>query len=660
MTNIQRIESLAIRYHFWSAKRIIICASSWFHKSSIVLLIALGWGTGSTYAVPFYSIRSQSVNIARQMAGIQEDINRYDMDHIHGIFTLTPEYSQTYNDKKIANCLFGPTVSCQPSCVSSLRVQGSLVSGRDPHSWLADYFGLAPDFSSTIIFCPTITTFLVDIDFYIGLDELIPGVYFEAHAPLAHTRWNLHACEQIQEPGTLSYPAGYFATQEVGPKNLVQSALEFFSGNAIPTDLINDISVGTGNPSLPAQVTFQPLRYSKWANDCMHHGLQKTGLSDIEFALGWNFVSNEDYLFGLALRASAPTGNTPAAYYFFEPIIGSGGFSKVGVGIDFHSIIWRNTDETRSFGLYVHGNLQHLFSTRQKRTFDLWPQGTNSRYLLAQRLDPVPLNNPYPLQPANSGDLQYASEVAPVANLTTFNVDVQIALEADIAALFSYVHNNFGIDIGYNFYGRSCEQIHPHTDCCATCVLDGKTWALKGDSQVFGFAFSGVTPSPHPIALAATQSQATIYSGVNRFTDDSVRQNSTNIDSPTLSTNAAVSPTALPAVAQRSSGDPTIAAKGLCPHDIAFDSTQGISHKVFAHFNYKWRSNEDWTPTIGIGWELEFSSSNTCLTCIKSPLISCCAVAPAPDWCVHKRKGSCFAAMPSQWGIWVKGGVSFN
>lgn len=627
----------------------------------IFLLTALSWYTGAAYAIPFYSTRSQSVNVARQMAGIQEDINRYDMDHIHGMFTLTPEYSQTCTTKKIANCLFGPAVACSNSCISSLFVQGSLVSDRDPHAWLADYFGLAPDFSSVITFRPRITTFLVDIDFYIGLDELIPGVYFEAHAPLVHTRWNLHPCEQIQAQATLAYPAGYLTTQEVASNNLVQTVLGFFSGNDIPTGLSNDTSGVTGNPSLPTQVTFQPLLYSKWANDCMHHGLQKTGLSDIEFAFGWNFVSNEDYLFGLALRASAPTGNTPDACYFFEPLIGSGGFSKLGLGIDFHSIIWRNTDETRSFGLYMHGNLQHLFSTRQKRTFDLCRQGTNSRYLLAQRLEPIPHNNPYALQPPNAYDLQYASEVAPVANLTTFNVDVQVAIEADIAALFSYVHNNFGIDIGYNFYGRSCEQIHPHTDCCAVCVLDGKTWALKGDSQVFGFAFSGTTPSTHPIALAATQSKATLYSGVNRFANEnSVRQNNTNIDSPTLSTNAAVSPTATPVVAQRSSGNPAVAPKGLCPHDIAFDSTQGISHKLFAHFNYRWRSNEDWTPTIGIGWELEFASSNSCSTCTKSPLISCCAVDPTPNCCVHKRKGSCFAAMPCQWGIWLKGGVSFN
>lgn len=646
-------------------------------KQTIKIVCALTAlaSVADSQAVPFYSARSQSVNAARQMAGVEEDINRCYMDHIYGTFSITPEYTQTFRSNRIASCLFGSDLDCSNDCGSAIAIQGSLVANRTANAWLADYFGLPEDFSSVVSFKPRIRNFLVDLEFWIGLDELACGLYFDIHAPIVNTRWDLRACESVVSAGTLGYPEGYFSSNAVPQANLLTNALSFFSGAAVPTNLTNNNTSLTGNTSLPGTVAFQKLAYSRWATDCSCGSLKKTRLSDVEFALGWNFWCCDDYLLGLQIRASAPTGNKPDASYLFEPVVGAGGYWKLGGGLDFHSIFWRCEDESRSFGFYLHANVQHLFDTCQQRTFDLCAQGPNSRYMLAQRLQPATTNsNPDPLAPANAAGLQFASEFAPVANLTTFNVDVKVSVEADVAAKFAYVHDGFRFDLGYDFYGRSCEKFCPKSNCAGN-VLDGQTWALKGDSQVFGFAFTGTTPSTTPIALAATQSNATIHSGVNNFASVStVRQNTTAIDNATLSTNAAVAPApTVPVVPQRSSGNagatPATDPVLLSQSGVAFDGTRAISHKIFTNFSYEFGCEEDcWRPYIGIGGEVEFAGCGSCNDCDDSCNVACCTTPVAASACAtsccddscDSSNGSCFKCVPSQWGVWVKGGVSFN
>jgi len=628
-------------------------------------------------AVPYYTARSQSVNAAREMVGWQEDINRCNEDHIYGSFSITPEYTQTFRSNRIASCIFGSDLSCSDDCGSALRIQGSLVSGRDPKAWLADYFGLPEDFDSTVTFKPRIRNFLVDLNFYMGLDELASGLYFRVHAPVVYTRWKLNPCETVNAAGTVGYQAGYFSGNPVAVSALSTSALDFFSGNAggsnAPTLTTNNSTTSaSGNSSLPATVIFNQLSCSRWANGCGDcSSSSKTRLSDVEFALGWNFWCNEDYLVGLQIRASAPTGNKPSSCYLLEPIIGSGGFWKLGGGLDFHAIFWRSECESSSFGFYLDANIQHLFDTCQKRCFDLCSSGTckpgqNSRYMLAQRLQPVPTTAIDPLAPVNTLGVEFASEFAPVANLTTFNVDVKVSVEADIAAKFAYTNGCFGFDLGYEFYGRSCEKFCSKTNTCPANQLDGKTWALKGDSQVFGFtATTGV-----PVALAATQSCATIYSGLNNFASATATRLNTGIDTPVPSTNAFVAPTgAGNAVAQDSSSTPV----GLTIDNVNFEGTRAISNKLFAHFNYSWRDCEDWVPYLGIGGEVEFaacgSCGSSCGSCGNSCGTSCgnscgstcgstCASSCASS--CGSRSGSCTRCIPNQWGVWVKGGVSFN
>ena len=64
----------------------------------------------------------------------------------------------------------------------------------------------------------------------------------------------------------------------------------------------------------------------------------------------------------------------------------------------------------------------------------------------------------------------------PIANLTTLNVNVGVGIQADIAAMFNYTLNAWSFDLGYNFYGRSCEKISKRDasaqQCCPNLCAD--------------------------------------------------------------------------------------------------------------------------------------------------------------------------------------------
>jgi len=642
------------------------------------LLSAVNIGASTTTQ---FTIRSQSVNAAREMVGWQDMINLWDMDCIYGSFNITPEYTQSFRSSRIAQCLFGNDIQCQDDCGSSILIQGSQISGRDPKAWLADYFGLPTNYNGTVSFRPRIRNFLVDLNFYLGLDELACGLYFRVHAPVVWTNWNLRVSENSTK-GNFDHPVGYFAPGVVTNANLLGSALDFFSGKSVPT--------------LPNGVIFDALSCSKWSTECGCEDNTKTRLSDIEFAFGWNFWRTEDYLLGVQIRASAPTGNKQNGCFLFEPVVGSGGHWKLGGALHFQGIFWRSCDNDSTFGFYLDANVQHMFEACQKRCFDLCLTCTpttcnsdNSRYMLAQRLQALPTTGNRLTTTSNQG-LVFANEFAPVANLTTFNVDVKIAVEGDVAAKFAYTNCNFDWDLGYNFWGRSCEKFCPKSTCL-TNALDGKSWALKGDAQVYGF--DATTSSA--VALAATESKADIHSGTNNFAvvstnallSSQIRKN-LHIDSPVPARNALttdpVDTNAVAGVVQLTS-NPLVA---LTQANVNFGGTRGISHKLFTHLNYEWRDNEDWTPYVGLGGEVEFgggcgndcddcnnncnSNCNPCSTnknCNPCNTSTTSTTSTTNNNCCNNNNdcndccdvnGSCKRCALNQWGIWLKGGVSFN
>lgn len=610
---------------------------------------------------PYFGIRSQGVNAARDLVGWQTLINNCGMEDWNGASALTFEYDQSFRPGSICKFLFGNAVSERPALGSpnscgkieceddcTITISGSCVEGRRSTDWLADYFGLPTDFQSSINFSPSIKNFIVDIHSYFGLDQLAEGLYFRIDFPIAYTRWNLNVNETVISEGVNPYTQGYFAANAVGRQNLLTKATDFFTG------LTPNLVTGQTIP-----VTFQPLKFSKWSVNNCDSGRSKTRLSQLAVALGYNILCDADYSFGINLRTEAPTGNKPEGEFLFEPIVGNGHHWTLGVGLNSHAMLWRSTCDDSNFGVYLDANITHLFGTCQTRAFDLCVPGANSRYMIAQKLGP---NSQELNGGSTTSESQFINIFTPVANLTTSKVNVSISAQADIAIKFSYVTDRgFNIDLGYNFWGVTCENIDYKKDCNAA---DLTQWALKGDAYVYGFE------TTTPVALAATESQATIYTGTNFVGTTAQCPGNTpanaavitnkNIDNPQLATVTAL-PTNLDVYSSSTTQNADTQTRTSIPtvplniDQINFTGIHSTSNKLFTNISYTWHnSSECWKPFLGVGGSVEFASGESC---DQDNCSSGCETACNFD--CGDTNGDCVRCGVSQWSVWIKGGVAY-
>ena len=571
--------------------------------------------------VTLISPRSQSVNASREMAGWENYINVHSEGKTYGAFAFIPQVSVSFRPERIAQCFFGDGII---PCKNKLSIKGSQVKDRPKTAWLADYFGLPTDYESTVLFDPKISNAIFDLDLFVGLDAYIPGAYFRIHAPLVYARWDLGFCETLITTGSHAHDPGYFNPDGIPRIQLVDTFRSFISGEQAPkaTDLI-----------------FNKLQHAKM--DC--GALRLTKLSDIQIVLGYNILANKKYHLGGNVRFSIPTGNSYNGEYLFQPIIGNGGHWEVGGGVSTHIILWHDEDLDDYGGLYFDANITHLFNAWQCRSFDLCNK-PNSRYTLAQLMTPFIEDSLHgvvdgvPIEP----NAQYAQEVTSVVNLTTLPVRVSNTVQVDISLMLSYTKGKNSWTIGYGFWGRSCDKI------CLPLItaFDTQSWALKGDTYVFGFEETTQTP----VALSVTESMATINAGTNfpktgavTAQEISFGQTNPHIDNPFFAIADANDDATFENLVSQPGGvnriNTSIQPILLASDDIncASAQTRGFSNKMFSSFNHSIEL-QSVIPYIGFGGEMEFGQDVKCAT--------------------QPQKG-CINTAVSFWSVWLKTGVSF-
>ncbi len=581
-----------------------------------------------TNITPYFGIRSQGLNAPRHLVGAIQQVYTVDRNALYGTLAVALEYSRSFDHEKITQCLFG-TKDCP-----TVTISGSQVADRDACDWLADYFYLPTDFKSTLNFKPVIDNVLLDFNFYISLDDWTDGLYVALYAPLTHSRWDLNFCETVEMKGTNSHAPGYFTPNTLQRKELLNNFEEYVNGC-----VIGPFTQTIGSTTTVPPVTFQRLRNARIAST----SLNQTRLADIRFEFGYHPLHNPDYHLGFSIYNALPTGNRPEGEFLFEPIIGNGHHWELGGTVNAHYRFYASEDESKQIILYGNAIIDHLFSARQERTFDLVKKPF-SRYMLIERLGTPITGN---LQGSGTvPSAQFVNEFLPVANLTNLRVDVSATIQTELTALLTFVCNRFSWDIGYDFWYRSCEKLNQR----GFNPLENNTkWALKGDAHVFGYdrGAAGAGPLVGAVALSGTESTATINSGTNFTSNTTVAQGIKNpgIDNPKngsgdASGGAANNPlSAAPfsnEITIQTSIDPiflTGSSVNVCER-----VTRGMSSKFFTHFSYLWKDREQWKPYIGIGGQVEFNhNGNECA-----------------DDC-----DSCMTCAISQWGVWFKGGMTF-
>ncbi len=613
---------------------------------------------------PTLTFRSQGFHGDRQRnVGMVDKINLYDMDAWYGAMDLGIGFMHSFDSEDIARCLFGCDLVCNSDCNNTIKVQGSGVDSRDAKAWLADYLYLGCDYDGSFSIRPRIQNIVVDLDLYLGLDDWFDGMYFRLYGPINWTKWNTRFC--FSDPDTVvttSCSTGYFTS--TGSERLLTSLANYFAGNA---------------PTPVSDVTFLGLKWAKMKG-CDD---TKVGFAELRAELGWNFFQDDDYHVGAGLHIAAPTGNKRYAEYVMYPVVGNGNHWEVGGTLHGHYRFWTSDDEEKHVGFYFDAVLTHLFKAREQRTFDLCCKN-NSRYMLAAKYTRSITNTTTGLKGVASAGTtgtqtdpfaQFNNVYAPVANLTTADVKVDVALQADVTAMFNFTRKAFSLDIGYNFWGRTCEKIECPLDCdsCnANSIFNSanaNTWALKGDARMFGFA--GATDSPvtadDVVPLSATQSNATIHAGTNAGTTDatltSVTMQNGGVDNSQFAVTAS---TVLVIHTPLSEGGLNVNSNQiktsfqpvfLSGSDVGFQKTKGLSHKIFTHISHTW-DRDNWVPFLGIGGSAEFGHNNCCPDDCATAASSCCGTnctATCATTC-----DDCNYCSLSQWSIWVKGGLSFD
>lgn len=561
---------------------------------------------GITEIIP----RSYTVDVAQELAGWQEHINDFNVDHAYWSIYMAPTYKRSFNSQQLVNFLFGGS--------RCFLVQGSRVpDGKLPNALLADYVGLPADFKSRISFDPQITSFVWDMDFYLGYKDC----YLRIHAPVAHTKWDLNLTECVETVGTYTHPAGYMG-QDVVPRNQLASSFT----EAISGEFRNQYK--QLSPLVWGDMQ-DPLAYGK-----IQGRRNASRLSDIHVAVGWNFFNGSFYHGGLNARISIPAGTKPDARYFFQPIIGNGHHFEAGFGWTSHVMFWNREADHSYIGFWCDANVTHMFPDTQLRSFDLC-SSRGSRYMLLSTLSPIESTD----VAVDSTPIakQYVGQLLPAINQTTLWAKISMNIQVDAVAKISWQIRRTQVDVGYNFWYRSAENVH-ELECIDPYM------ALKGDAQLYGFvgqAENGYVLD-QPVALNVTQHAATLLGGQGdgNFVPSFEFANA-NADTPGLATVGVgqilyqlnTTDAALLGIAQQQisgSVTPIVLTNGQIDIDSALNP-HAISHKVFA--------------SVARAWEKEDISF--------VPFLSCGAQV---EW-----RCGCFASNSaiSQWGVWAKGGMSY-
>ncbi len=567
--------------------------------------------------------RSQGANTARELVGWQWEINKPEMCENYGAAYLAFEFQRSFRDKQLARAMFGQT---------GLHFAGSAVTDRLPNELLADNFGLATDFRGAIFFNPRIENFIADFGFYLGLDCWAQGLYFRLHAPFVHTRWNLDLncgnCVRIEsgsfnEDGTLkTFAPCYMGSGSVDTAETIKQAL---SGNFLFGDMNTPWCAGK----------FDFARRTR------------NGLADIDVILGYNLINDDCYHFGIFALAVLPTGKKRKNLFLLDPVVGNGKHVELGGGISAHSVLWSGEDS--NIALFLEGNITHLFRSHQCRFFDLCNNGPFSRYLLLKEFD------------TNGTTLTYNSNLISASCFTSREVAVSIGIKGDASLKLAYRWCGFGFDLGYNVYGHSREDIDLRCNSCPADI-DKRKFGIKGTTNTCCFNYpivvlpsgaSEIFPDGTPIPIGGTARTPSCPALPDPLVSTNLPNNATQPDATAFKAGlqpsgtigatdcaacvnpAITTPTPINIIAPQSL-DNGVTPTLLSVNDIDIHSGEAhavFTNKLFAHMSYTWMDECGWNPQFGVGGEVEFDGNDRRSTCEQTGL--------------------------NQWGVWVKGCISF-
>lgn len=519
-------------------------------------------------------------------------------DEWYGTAELGFEFQRSFRGCELAKCLFGR---------STLNFQGSRVGGRSATSLIADNFGLSQNCDTSVRFNPRIENFNLHFQSRLGMDCWLDGLYGQLNFTFSHQKRTLFADENcgcdLSAASTgcnTVFPAGYMAATAVTPAATVKEALK------------GDFTFGNMTT---------PWKFGRF----VFCDQTKNKVAGVSLILGWNFWKNDCGHFGLFFQYTAPTGNRPDARNVFSPVVGNGHHHEVGGGLTSHYELWKDDACDRNVTAYLDGYVLTLLKDCQVRSFDFKNRGCLSRYMLLKELTPT----------TTAAGFTYAGNLINAINFNTRSANVKVNVKGDASLRFIYHDGGFDFALGYNIYGQSKESIcNISAGSPCNAVDTNLHYGLKGCTGVDCFTYATTGAGAAQIIAAGATATVSPLNATANATITSCDSVNNPVSTLTASSVCVSAFNTAPIVAGTTLVSTLVAATTSAPAvevttaDLDLNSGKAprqLTNKGFATLNYTWKDC-DWSPYLGFGAEVEGGSRNCDL---------------------------------KQWGVWIKGGVSF-
>jgi hypothetical protein len=223
----------------------------------------------------------------------------------------------------------------------------------------------------------------------------------------------------------------------------------------------NVINDGGGvNPDLPFAVAnmTQAFNQAAWNYskiDTPDQSKSKTALGDIEFKVGYEWLTHEPCHMETYVGLRIPTGNKGDNEFLFEPIVGYGKHFGVMWGGAAGVAIWHSEDYDKKLRIEYAAHSEYLFRHEQIRSFDLQNKPW-SRFLpvyanLEQAQEAAALNDTDALQ------AQFLS--TPGINVFTQPLSITPGYLYDMNTAVVFSACTFYGEVGYNLFARVAENV---------------------------------------------------------------------------------------------------------------------------------------------------------------------------------------------------------
>jgi hypothetical protein len=314
-----------------------------------------------------------------------------------------------------------------------------------------------------------------DFFLYLGAHKTERGFFFKMHGPVgvAYINPGLAYSNTIT---SIEYQRGVLSTSAAvaAPYSNIQQA---FQGG---------VSAGF----------LQPM--TKGLISCNQTSSAKFG--DPEFTLGYNVFADEVKHVGVGIIFSAPTGNKAEGKYVFEPIFGRNGHWGAGAEVLAHWKFWESSRSDDKWAqIFFDGDVLHLFKSKHVRSFDIKGSGLGSKYLLLAKY----IGN---ATTATDNQTMFQNTITNAVNITTVGVASTFAAEGNFALGFDVHWGGWSMQLGYEGWGRTCEQLC--LDCSCPGSVDYSQYAILGRQAAFNTAgtFIGLCQPTATIGTAADYS----------------------------------------------------------------------------------------------------------------------------------------------------------